>query len=286
MKRLPALLVVACTALTGCSAMTGGGPDSDAEVTVVASFYPLAWVAEQVAGDGYDVRNLTSAGGEPHDLELGIRQTAEVEDADLVVYESGFQPAVDTAVDNLAEGDVLDTRSVVPVPDTNPHFWLDPLLMADVADAVAARLTEIAPEDAAGFEERAAALREALTQLDTSFERGLADCARTDVIVSHDAYGYLERYGPRFTAITTNPDTEPTPRDLARLADLVDRTDVTTVFYEPLEGPDAAESVARDLLLDTAVLDPIEGLTDQTAGESYLSLMSANLAALQTANGC
>ena len=106
------------------------------------------------------------------------------------------------------------------------------------------------------------------------------------MIVSHDAYGYLERYGPRFTAITTNPDTEPTPRDLARLADLVDRTDVTTVFYEPLEGPDAAESVARDLLLDTAVLDPIEGLTDQTAGEDYLSLMSANLAALQTANGC
>ena len=52
MKRLPALLVVACTALTGCSAMTGGRPDRDAEVTVVASFYPLAWVAGEVAGTG------------------------------------------------------------------------------------------------------------------------------------------------------------------------------------------------------------------------------------------
>ena len=286
MKRWLAPLLVATMALSGCAAMTGGSPDADGEVTVVASFYPLAWVAEQVAGDGYDVRNLTSAGGEPHDLELGIRQTAEVEDADLVVYESGFQPAVDTAVDNLAEGDVLDTRSVVPVTDANPHFWLDPLLMADVADAVAERLGAIAPEDASGFDERATALRTSLTELDRSFERGLADCVRADAIVSHDAYHYLERYGPRFTAITTSPDTEPTPRDLARLADLVEREDVTTVFYEPLEGPDAAESVAGDLGLEAALLDPIEGLTDQSADEDYSSLMNANLAALQKAGGC
>ena len=159
--------------------------------------------------------------------------------------------------------------------------------MADVADAVAARLTEIAPEDAAGFEERAAALREALTQLDTSFERGLADCARTDVIVSHDAYGYLERYGLRFTRSPANPDTEPTPRDLARLADLVDRTEVTTVFYEPLEGPrrrgvggPRPASSTRPCWIRS------RGSPTRPPDEDYLSLMSANLAALQTANGC
>ena len=66
----------------------------------------------------------------------------------------------------------------------------------------------------------------------------------------------------------------------------MDREDVTTVFYEPLEGPDAAESVARDLGLETALLDPIEGLSDQTSDEDYLSFMRTNLAALQSANGC
>ena len=286
MKWWLAPVLAASTVLSGCAAMTGGTPDRDGEVTVVASFYPLAWVAGQVAGEGYDVRNLTSAGGEPHDLELGISQTAEVEDADLVVFESGFQPAVDTAVDNLAQGDVLDTRTVVPVTDANPHFWLDPLLMADLADEIADRLAVIAPADAAGFAERATALRAELGALDRAYADGLAGCARRDAIVSHDAYGFLERYGPRFTAIAPTPDTEPNPRDLGRLADLVEREDVTTVFYEPLEGPDAAESVAGDLGLATALLDPIEGLTDQTADEDYLSLMAANLAALRTANGC
>ena len=47
-----------------------------------------------------------------------------------------------------------------------------------------------------------------------------------------------------------------------------------------------ADTLASDLGLETAVLDPIEGLSDDTADEDYLSLMRANLAALQEANGC
>ena len=38
--------------------------------------------------------------------------------------------------------------------------------------------------------------------------------------------------------------------------------------------------------ITTAVLDPIEGLSDETADEDYLSLMRENLAALEEANGC
>jgi zinc transport system substrate-binding protein len=47
-----------------------------------------------------------------------------------------------------------------------------------------------------------------------------------------------------------------------------------------------AETLADDLGVETAVLDPIEGLSDETADEDYLSLMRENLTALQQANGC
>ena len=46
-----------------------------------------------------------------------------------------------------------------------------------------------------------------------------------------------------------------------------------------------SDALAGDLGLETAVLDPIEGLSDETADEDYLSLMRENLAALQKANG-
>lgn len=297
-----AVALVAGLSLSGCAALTETDPADDGEVRIVASLYPLAWATEQVAGNGYDVTNLTTPGGEPHDLELGVRQTADVETADVVVYESGFQPAVDEAVAELAAGAVVDAHDVIPEPlgsrhddadhddheegHVDPHFWLDPLVLADLGDAVAEELAVVAPEDADGFAARAAELRETLERLDQEWTDGLAHCERHVVIVGHAAYGYLARYGPSFAAITATPDTEPTPADLARLADLVRTEEVTTVFYEPLGGPDVVESVARDLDLDVAVLDPIEGLTDLTADEDYLSLMRANLASLQEANGC
>jgi zinc transport system substrate-binding protein len=73
---------------------------------------------------------------------------------------------------------------------------------------------------------------------------------------------------------------------LARLGELIRSDGLTTVFSERLASPAMAETLASDLGVRTAVLDPIEGLTDQTADEDYLSLMRANLAALEEANGC
>ncbi|GAA1154565.1 metal ABC transporter substrate-binding protein [Nocardioides aquiterrae] len=289
---LPALLL-----LSGCAAFTDDSVGLDNGVQVATAFYPLQYVAERVAGGHADVENLTAPGGEPHDLELTVRETAEVAQADLVVYERGFQPSVDDAVAENAEGDVVDAAEVVDlVPfrehgvdsaEDDPHFWQDPLLLAEVGDAVADRLSEIDPDHADDYAANAADLRADLERLDEEYASGLAHCARTTVVVSHDAFGYLQRYGLRMTAILgLAPDAEPTPAGLGRLEDLVRSEGITTVFSESLVSPAVADSLARDTGVASKVLDPIEGLSDETAGEDYLSLMRANLRALREANGC
>ena len=277
--------VAAPLLLAGCAALTGGsGTDDD---KVVAAFYPLAWVTEQVAGGHVDVSNLTQPGGEPHDLELSIRETADVERAGLVVYEKGFQPSVDAAVDQNAEGDVLDVTDVVDLRPGDPHFWLDPLLMADVADAVADRLSGLDPDHAEEYAANAADTRRELEALDQEYADGLSDCALDTIVVNHDAFGYLARYGLHVEPIIgLTPDAEPTPADLAQLQDLVRDDGITTVFAESLGSRKAADSLAADLGVDVAVLDPIEGLSDRTSDEDYLSLMRQNLARLQEANQC
>ena len=64
-----------------------------AEDEVVAAFYPLAYAAEQIAGSSVDVRNLTPAGAEPHDLELTPGDVRDVDGATLVLYlGDGFMP--------------------------------------------------------------------------------------------------------------------------------------------------------------------------------------------------
>jgi zinc transport system substrate-binding protein len=290
-------LIAAALLLAACGSSAGGG-DGGNRRSVVASFYPLAWVTERVAGDAFEVTNLTTPGGEPHDLELGIAETAAIDGAEVVVHQGGFQPAVDQAVANVGEARVVDAAEVVDLRgneehdghddgDLDPHFWLDPLLMADLADEVAATLAEVDPAGAEDFEANAADLRAELERLDAAYTRGLADCERDTAVVSHDAFGYLERYGIHFEPIAgLTPGAEPTPADLGRLQELIREEGVTTVFSERLASPAMARTLAEDVGVQTAVLDPVEGLTDETSGSDYVALMEDNLAALQEAGGC
>ena len=320
--RAAVLLLAGTVALSACSAFsdaTGSGDStgSDGAPSVAASFYPLEFVARRVGGELIDLTVLTGPGQEPHDLELTVAQTATVAGADLVLLEEALQPVVADAVEQNGTGRVLDVEDVValrPVAeedehaegadehaeedehaegdghehgDEDPHFWLDPLLMADLAGAVAEELAAIDPDHAEEYSTNAAALVEELEVLDATWTSGLADCERDVVVVSHDAFGYLGRYGLDFHGIAgLSPGAEPTPADLGELQALIRDEGVTTVFGETLAPRALSETLARDTGVDTAVLDPIEGLSDDTADEDYLSLMEANLEALQEANGC
>ena len=314
MKRLlpsAAVAVVLGSLLAGCAAFSETGrPSADDEVRVAAAFYPLQYIARRVAGDRATVTGLTSPGTEPHDLELSINQIAAIGAADVVLFERGFQPAVDDAVEQHAGGLLVDATTLPLRPteqaehdhddeehegdddahdhgDLDPHFWHDPLLMASYGDAVAAALAKVDPDHQQDYLANAATLRDDLEALDHELATGLADCARHDVIVGHDAFGYLSRYGLTFHAIAgLTPDAEPNPARLAELADEVREHHVTTVFAERLVSSQLADALAADAGVGVGVLDPIEGLSEETSQQDYLSLMRANLAALQEADGC
>lgn len=320
-RALAALATCTAVVLTsGCAAFSddkAGGPAPAGELRVVAAFYPLQYVTQRVAGDRAEVTTLTGPGGEPHDLELAPRQTADISEADVLVFESGFQPAVDKSVEaNAGDARTVDAAEVVDlVPleeehgdeehgdeehadeehpedehghgDLDPHFWQDPARMAVLGDAVADTLGEADPDHAEEYAANAEALRSDLEELDKSYTESLTGCERDTVVVSHDAFGYLEKYDLHFESINgLSPGSEPTPADLARLQDLIESDGITTVFAERLVSASLAESLASDAGVETDVLDPIEGLSDETAEEDYLSLMRANLRALTEANGC
>jgi zinc transport system substrate-binding protein len=253
----------------------------------VTSFYPLQFVTQRIAGDAVTVRNLTKPGAEPHDLELTPHDVAELADADLVVYLSGFQPAVDTAVAEQAST-AYDVAGAAELHAKDPHFWLDPIRLADVAGTLADRLAKLSPAHADDFRRNARILRNDLVALDTDFSAGLANCANTDLVTSHKAFGYLaERYGLTQRGITgLHPEDEPSPGDLAGIADFVRAHHVRTIYSETLVSPAVAKTLARETGARTAVLDPIEGLDDASAGADYLAVMRVNLATLREGQPC
>ncbi len=329
MKRSPLLLVLLPLSLL-LAACGGNASSDDDRTSVVASFYPLAWVTEQVGGSFVSVENLTTPGVEPHDLELKPKQVGAVQDADLVVYSHDFQAAVDEAVDQAGRSDdsTVDAADLVTLRsssgeddhedhahgeededhahgeededhahedeeghdhgDTDPHFWLDPENMVVVAKAVASQLAEIDPAHAEEFRANADALVDKLTTLETDFATGLETCRTRTIVTSHAAFGYLAaRYDLTQVAIAgIDPSNEPSPAQLGDITKLVRDEGITTVFTEELVSPAIARTIADETGAQTATLDPIEGLSEDTADQDYLTLMEKNLTALKKANSC
>ncbi len=286
--------------LSSCSLMADPGPRpaSDGKLSIVASFYPLQYVTQRIAGAHATVTSLTPPGAEPHDLELTPRDVARVDRAQLVVYLKGFQPAVDGAVLAEAKGQAED---VAPAADldrtlsqdgesngTDPHFWLDPERLQAVSDRIEERLAAVDPAHAADYRTGLASLTQDLTTLDAEYRTGLARCANKDLVTSHEAFGYLaQRYGLHQIGITgLVPDAEPDPGVLAHVSDYVRANHVRTIYYETLVSPAIADTVAGETGARTEVLDPIEGLTKQSQGRDYLAIMRANLRNLQEGQPC
>jgi zinc transport system substrate-binding protein len=282
---LGAVLALAAPLLAACGGTSDG---ADRRPQVVTSFYPLQYVAQRVAGDHVTITNLTQPGREPHDLELDFRRTAAVADADVLVYERGFQAAVDDAVDQSSVPHVVDAAESAGLHGDDPHFWLDPTRLSKVAAAFEEELADADPAHAADYAGDLRGLQDDLADLDRSYEAGLAHCRTDTIVVSHDAFGYLgARYGLDVVGIAgLSPDAEPSPAHVRELQDLIRRDGITTVFSEELASPKFADSLADDLGITSEVLDPIEGLSDETADQDYLSLMRQNLSALEKANGC
>lgn len=289
---------------------TGGRSADDARLDVVAAFYPLQYAVQQVGGTHVAVQGLTKPGAEPHDLELSPRQVSSIAQADVVVFESHFQPAVDAAVRDQADKSALDVSAaarldLVAVEDghdhdteteeehadhaaRDPHFWLDPMRYADVGDAIAARLSERDPANAAAYATNAKAFRASMTTLDGEFRTGLAHCAVDELVTSHAAFGYLaQSYGFHQESITgLTPDSEPSPAAMAELTSHIRETGATTVYAETLVSEDVARTLARETGARLAVLDPIEGITSASAGRDYPSVMRANLQVLRVGQEC
>src|SRR3954452_2285727 len=220
------VLAVLGLALAGCTASRA----DDGRVRVLAAAYPFAWAAQQVGGPDVQVQGLVRAGAEPHDVELSPRQVGAFEQASVVVYLHGFQPAVDDAIREAPRAARLDLTPVVDVrpfssdltgdkeSGVDPHVWLDPVRMQAVVRAVADRLAARDSEHATSYAARAGATVARLTALDQSFRTSLASCQHEEIVTAHTAFAYLaRRYGLRQVGVAgISPEAEPSPGRLAK----------------------------------------------------------------------
>ena len=335
-KRILAAACAAATALalSACTSTASSGDSSskDGKLTVMASFYPLQYLAEKIGGEHVSVTSLTPEGAEPHDLELSPKMVDSLSSADVVVYLAGFQSAVDEAIEQQAPKTVIDVSPAAdlieagtdanhPAEDeeeatdeaqsgeteahdhdhegheheghehhhdmsADPHFWLDPTRMAHAATLVGDKLAEADSAHADVYKANAKALAEELNTLSDTLVTKTSSCKVKTFVTAHTAFGYLaDRTGLTQVGISgLDPESSPSPARLAEIAQIAKEQGVTTIFTEALIDPKVAQTLADDLGITTAVLDPIESQTD--ASKDYAATMNSNIDALTKALDC
>ena len=335
-KRILAAACAAATALalSACSstASSSGSSSKDEPLTVMASFYPLQYLAEKIGGEHVSVTSLTPEGAEPHDLELSPKMVDSLSSADAVIYLAGFQSAVDEAIEQQAPKTVIDVSSAAKLVEAgtdanhpsedeedatdeaqsgeteahdhdhegadhadhdhhhdmsaDPHFWLDPTRMANAATLVGDKLAEADSAHADTYKANAKALAEDLNALSDTLVTKTSTCKVKTFVTAHTAFGYLaDRTGLTQVGISgLDPESSPSPARLAEIAQIAKEQGVTTIFTEALIDPKVAQTLADDLGITTAVLDPIESQTD--ASKDYAATMNSNIDALTKALDC
>ena len=167
----------------------------------------------------------------------------------------------------------------------DPHIWLDPENVMKETDAVVKAFSEADPANKAYYEANGKAYKEKLAALDKDYKDFAATVTDKNLIVSHEAFGYLaKRYG--FTQVGIMgiaPDAEPTPERMSEIVSFVKQNHVKAIFSEELVNPKLADAIAKETGVQVAVLSPVESLSEEQMknGDNYLTIMRKNLETLK-----
>ncbi|MDR2132779.1 MAG: metal ABC transporter substrate-binding protein [Clostridiales Family XIII bacterium] len=297
-----------------------GSETPEAALSVYASFYPVYDFAAKIGGEKARVVNMVPAGTEPHDWEPAAADIAGLENADVFVYNgAGMEHWAEDILEALENKGLIVVEASAGIElmeghhehededseeeaeheaaeeefgheeeeGYDPHVWLDPQNAKREMENIKNAFVSADPDNAETYEANYAKYAAEFDALDDAFRETLSALPNKDIIVAHEAFGYLcAAYGLNQVPIEgLSPDSEPDPAKMAEIIDFAGEHDVKVVFFEELVSPKVAEAVADAVGAETMVLSPIEGLGDEelAAGDDYFSVMRKNLEALKAA---
>ena len=301
-------LLAACTSPNEAPSLKS----SPSKLQIATTIYPVYEFTKEIVGNTADVKLLLPAGTEAHDYEPSAKTLAELNQVDSLIYHNENMETwvSDTAESLNSDVNVIKgTKDMVLLPGEedaheytsgettdhesheghshtyDPHTWSSPHRAILEVTSIAKQLKTLYPDKADIFQANADAYIKELTALDQAYTEALSDASRTDFVTAHTAFKYLAvDYGLNQIGIAgLTPHAEPSADRLAQLADYVEKNNISYIYYEEASSDKLAKTLAEEVGVKTAVLNPLENLTQDAIrkGANYISVMEDNLAALQ-----
>lgn len=264
------VIIIAVAAITFSNSI----PKSN-KLNVIATFYPLAFLSQEIGGDQIQVIKLVPSNTEIHGWEPSASDIMSAEDADVIIYNGA-------GLDHWIEDDILtalsNTKTRIIVETTlnldlianeeeeheeeseehdhglyDPHTWVSPYMAKLQAEKIYDALVQADPDHESYYTERWLLLEDKLEQLDTDFSTMLSNAKKEDIFVSHGAFGYLAyRYGfEQHSVIGLSADEQPSAATIANLVDLMKENETYTIFVDPVYSTEYAQTIKSEVQIQT-----------------------------------
>ncbi|MCP9841941.1 zinc ABC transporter substrate-binding protein [Synechococcus sp. J7-Johnson] len=298
---------------------------SGKSIKVVTTFLPITLFSRAVAGDCAEVKALIPASSGPHDFQARPGDLAALREAKVLVKNGlemeGFLDKLVASAENPALKVIDSSRGVATIDSpeepghtdakaevdaehshetghghghghthgaVNPHIWLDPLRAVQQVETIRDGLVKADPSCAEGYRRNAEAYTTQLRALNTEIAGQLKPFQGKTFVAFHDFAPYFaERFGLKAEFVVDVPEINPTPADLQRVSEIVERSQLQALLSEPQEGNRSFNALAKDLGVRVSVFDPMETASEQASRDpgTYFSVMRRNVADLRQAFG-
>ena len=267
---------------------------------IVTSFYPVYAMVKAVSGDLNDVRMIQSSSG-IHSYEPSANDIAAIYDADVFVYHSNtleswagrLDPSLQKSkvkvleasegmtlervpgLEDMQAGEGIDEKTLY-----DPHTWLDPEKVAEEAQIIADKLSELDSANKDTYQKNAQSFSAKAHDLTKKYQPIFEKVNQRNFVTQHTAFSYLaKRFGLNQLGIAgISPDQEPSPRQLTEIQEFVKNYKVKTIFTESNASSKVADTLVKSTGVTLKTLNPLEA--DPQNDKSYLENLEDNIAIL------
>lgn len=267
---------------------------------IVTSFYPVYAMVKEISGDLNDVRMIQSSSG-IHSYEPSANDIAAIYDADVFVYHShtleswagSLDPSLQKSkvkvleasegmtlervpgLEDMQAGDGIDEKTLY-----DPHTWLDPEKVAEEAQIIADKLSELDSANKDTYQKNAQNFSAKAHDLTKKYQPIFEKANQKTFVTQHTAFSYLaKQFGLNQLGIAgISPDQEPSPRQLTEIQEFVKTYKVKTIFTESNASSKVADTLVKSTGVTLKTLNPLEA--DPQNDKSYLENLEENLAIL------
>jgi len=315
-------VVLIVSLLAGCgtpqepsASNANGNQSQDKKLSVYTSFYPMYDFASKIGGDKIDAVNMVPAGTEPHEWEPTAADIAGLEETSVFIYNgAGMEHWVEDVLESIQNDSLIAVEASKGLTlleghhddeeehseeeehsdedehshgEFDPHVWLDPMNAKAEMESIKNSFIQADPDNKDYYEANYTKYAAEFDALDKEFRDAITSLPNKDIIVAHQAFGYLcSAYGLNQVPVEgLAPDSEPDPARVAEIIEFAKEHDVKVIFFEELVSPKVAEVIASAIGAKTDVLSPVEALSDEQMenGDDYFTVMRHNLEALKAA---